>query len=64
MKSMQSSQYHGTFEYVKTQQPTLPIKPEHNTTIQEHFVSVSYKLIVNSNNVIVERLAFLMLLSE
>lgn len=60
----QSSQYHGTFKYNKTQEPILPIKLEDNVTIQEHFFSPSYGFLVNSNNVIVERLALFMLLSK
>lgn len=63
-KSMQSCWYHGAFIYVKTQEPILPIEPEGNTMIQEHFLSISYEFIVNSNNITAEGLAFLMLLSE
>lgn len=53
MKTMQSSQYHGTFKHVKMQEPILLIKPEDNTMIQEQFLSLSYECIDNSNNVIV-----------
>lgn len=59
----QSSQYHGTFKY-KTQEPILPIKVEDNITIQKHFFSLSYGFLVNSNNVMVERLVLFMLLSK